>query len=324
LSATSSTDRALRDAPHVVVVAGPTATGKSQLAIKIAKELNGIIINADSQQRYGDLSILSARPVPDEMDGVPHKLFGDLGPGESGSAPEWAEKAAGEINCAMVAAQLPIIVGGTGLYLRALMDGLADIPSIPGDIRQFAEALLGEIGQEAFHARLKNCDPVTADRLAPGDTRRLLRAWEVAEATGTTLSEWHAAPASPPLRARYHSIMMMPGREELYDACDTRFQNMVENGAIEELRTFLRTSGSLEMPIMKMLGARELAAYLSDEVTLDTAVAAAQTATRRYAKRQVTWFSHQFHSDMIIDTKLSEILCARIFSNIRHLDGIEN
>ena len=318
MSATSSTDGALLAAPHVIVVAGPTATGKSRLAVKIAGKFDGVVINADSQQRYDDLSILSAQPSPADMAGVPHKLFGDLGPGESGSAAEWAGKAAGEISRAVASAQLPIIVGGTGLYLRALIDGLIDIPPIPINFRKSAEALLADIGREALHACLKIRDPVTADRLALGDTQRLLRAWEVVEATGTPLSEWHTTPTSPLLRAKYYSILTVPPREELYEACDMRFHEMVKNGAVNEVRQLLKAGGSLDMPVMKILGARELAAYLSGHATLNAAIAVAQTATRHYAKRQVTWFRHQFSSDQAINTKFSETLYDKTFSNIRH------
>ncbi len=318
MSATSSTDAGLSAAPHVVVVAGPTATGKSWLAVKIANALDGIVINADSQQRYRDLPTLSARPTSVDMAGIPHKLFGDLGPMDTGSAAEWAEKAAKEISGAVSAGRLPVVVGGTGLYLRALMAGLIDIPKIPANVHAATEALLADIGHAAFHERLKVRDPQTAERLAPGDTHRLLRAWDVIEATGTPMSVWQAIPTSPPLQARYYSVVTMPDRKALYDACDTRFQQMVEAGATEEVRQFLGSGGALDMPVMKMLGARELAAYLAGTMTLNEAIAAAQAATRQYAKRQVTWFKHQFSADFSCYTQLSEINCDEILPNIRH------
>jgi tRNA dimethylallyltransferase len=317
LSATSSIDGTLQTAPHVVVVAGPTATGKSRLAVKIASEFGGVVINADSQQRYFDLQVLSARPRSEDMAGVLHKLFGVLGPDEQGSAAEWARKAADEINDAAASKQLPIIVGGTGLYLRALMDGLIDVPPIPTEVRKSSDVLLAEIGNDEFYARLKDRDPATTNNLVPGDTHRLLRAWAVMEATGIPLSEWRDAPPSPPLRAKYHSILMMPEREKLYEACDTRFKAMVNNGVIDELIAFLDDGGSLTMPIMKMLGARELAGYLSGDVPLDVSIASAQQATRNYAKRQVTWFRHQFDADEILNEQLTEKNAGEIFSGIR-------
>lgn len=316
LLATSSIDGTLKAAPHVVVVAGPTASGKSHLAVKMAGEFDGIVINADSQQRYRDLQTLSARPKPEDMAGVPHKLFGDLGPDEQGSAAEWAKKAADEINSTAARAQLPIVVGGTGLYLRALMDGLIDVPPIPTEVRKSSGALLAEIGNDEFYALLKARDPDTAGNLAPGDTHRLLRAWTVMEATGIPLSEWRAAPPSPPLCAKYYSILMMPEREGLYRACDMRFSDMVENGAAEELRVFLSGEGTLDMPIMKMLGARELADYISGDAPLDAAITAAQQATRNYAKRQVTWFRHQFDADETLNARLSEKIAGEIFSGV--------
>ncbi len=302
----------------MVIVAGPTATGKSRLAVKIADALSGIVINADSQQRYRDLPILSARPTPADMAGVPHKLFGDLGPKDTGSAAEWAEKAAREITEAVNAGLLPVVVGGTGLYLRALMEGLINIPMIPAEIHASSEALLAEIGHVAFHGRLNERDPKIAERLAPGDTHRLLRAWDVIEATGTSLSVWQTTPTSPPLSATYYSIVTVPERAALYGACDARFHQMVESGVVEELRVFLDSGGSLDMPVMKMLGARELASYLSGAATLNEAIAAAQAVTRHYAKRQVTWFKGQFNASLSISTQYSERKTEEILSNIRH------
>jgi tRNA dimethylallyltransferase len=322
LSATSSIDETLRTETHVIVVAGPTATGKSSLAIQIAREFDGVVINADSQQRYRDLQILSARPTSADRAIAPHKLFGDFGADEKGSAVEWAEKAAGEINCAVESARLPVVVGGTGLYLRALMDGLVDIPPIPTDVRDASEALLAEIGNEEFYERLKARDPETARNLALGDTHRLLRTWTVLEATGTPLREWRALPPSPPLCAKYYSIVMMPKREELYNACNMRFDEMIEKGVIEELKAFLDEGGLPTSSVMKILGARELSKHLLGEVTLEGAIDAAKISIRRYAKRQVTWFRHQLAGTESINSRFSEAVLDRLFSNIRHFLSI--
>lgn len=301
----------------MVVIAGPTATGKSSLATDIAREFGGVVINADSQQRYKDLKILSARPTASDMAGIPHKLYGDFGPNDVGSAAEWAEKAAGEIKHAVENALLPIVVGGTGLYLRALMDGLVDIPPIPINVRDAAEALCAEIGNDELYARLKNRDPETARNLAAGDTHRLLRAWTVLEVTGVSISEWRAAPVKPPLRAKYHSIVMSPAREALYDACNKRFDEMIKKGALDELKVFFDAGGASTSLVMKMLGARELARALLAEMTLDAAIAAAKAATRQYAKRQVTWFRHQFKETETINAPLSGEIEGKLFSNIR-------
>ncbi len=312
--ATSSTDDAVTS--RVVVVAGPTATGKSSLAVKIAREFSGVVINADSQQRYKDLPTLSARPTPQDMNGVPHKLFGDLGPEEIGSAAEWAQKAAAEINIAQAAEKLPVVVGGTGLYLRALMDGLNDIPPVPEDVRKDAEKLLAHIGNADLHERLKNSDPKTARDVKPSDTHRLLRAWTVFEATGKPLSEWRDVRPTPPLFAKYLSILILPAREDLYASCNSRFDGMIHGGAVEELKNFFATGGSPHASVMKMLGARELSQFLTGELTLDAAITAAKTSTRHYAKRQVTWFRHQFEADAQLDAspteETAEIILAKI------------
>lgn len=317
LLATSSTDPTLSGVPSVIVVAGPTAVGKSRLAVEIARAMDGIVINADSQQQYRDLPILSARPTLCDMTGIQHKLFGDLGPKDTSSAVEWADKAAREISDTVNRGKIPIVVGGTGLYLRALMEGLVDIPPVPREVRAAAVAILDDIGHAAFYERLKKRDPVIAQRISPSDTHRMIRAWEVAEATEMPLSNWQATPASPPVKAKYHSVVIMPQREVLYQACDDRFLEMVGKGAVEELRVFLESEGALDMPIMKMLGARELASHLSGEMSLNDAMAAAQTATRHFAKRQVTWFKNNFSTNCMIKMKYSENIKEEILPNIR-------
>jgi tRNA dimethylallyltransferase len=319
LSATSSIEETSTAAkPRVVVVAGPTATGKSALALAIAEEFDGVVINADSQQRYADLSILTARPTPHDVARAPHLLFGDLAADESGSAAEWALKAAAEIQNATAARTLPILVGGTGLYFRALMEGLSDIPAVPPEVRTAAQALLDEIGHAAFHTRLAARDPATAARLKTGDTQRLLRAWEVVEATGTPLTAWHAAPLKPPLAAAYFSIRVLPPRAEVYAACDDRFIAMIESGALAEVRALDERGVPADAPVRKALGVPELTAHIAGDKDLASALNAAQTATRQYAKRQTTWFSNQFNADLTINKKLSESLLPEIFSNIRH------
>ena len=303
--------------PKVVIVAGPTAAGKSALGLAIAEELNGVIINADSQQRYADLRILTSRPSREDEARVPHRLFGDLGPAEAGSAAEWAEKAAAEIQNVTADGKLPVLVGGTGLYFRALCEGLADMPAVPTEVRAAAKALRDEIGPDAFHAALAARDPVIAARLNPADSQRTLRAWEVVEATGTALSVWQQTAGTPPLMATYFQILTLPPRAELYAACDARFAAMVEGGGLAEVQALLDRGVAMDTGIGKALGVPDLAAALRGERSLEGAVILAQTATRQYAKRQMTWFRNQFHADLTIYEKFSERLLPEIFSNIR-------
>jgi len=312
LSATSSTKL-----PGVIVVAGPTAAGKSALALAIAEEFSGVIINADSQQRFADLRVLTARPSLAEEARAPHRLFGDLAVAETGSAAEWATKAAAEIIAATAAKKLPVLVGGTGLYFRALMEGLSDIPAVPAEVRAAAKRLRDEIGATAFHAQLAERDPVLAVRLNPADTQRTLRAWEVVEATGTPLSAWQETPGAPPLAARYFNIAVLPPREELYAACDSRFLAMIEQGAIGEVQALIDRGVDLTRGVGKALGVADLASALKGDASLKDAITRAQTATRQYAKRQMTWFKNQFRADLPLDKKLSERKLQEIFANIR-------
>ena len=301
------------------MIAGPTASGKSALALGLAEALNGTLINADSQQRYRDLPILTARPTPEEMARAPHRLFGEMGPLESGTAGEWALTAATEIRSAVSEQRLPIIVGGTGLYLRALMQGLAEIPDVHPDVRTAARKRLDEIGNAAFHAELATRDPVIAARLAPGDGQRMLRAWEVVEATGTPLSEWQQSTTTPPIAARFIKVLLMPARAELNDACDARFDTMIDCGAVHEVERLLGSGVPRTAPVMRALGANELATYLAGEIDLSAAIAAAKLVTRRYVKSQTTWFNHQFITDLTIGKKFSESFKDEIFPKIRRL-----
>jgi len=303
--------------PKVIVVAGPTASGKSALGLAIADAFDGVIINADSQQRYADLRVLSARPSQEDEARAPHKLFGDLGPRDAGSAAEWAIKAAAEIQAATTANKLPILVGGTGLYFRALMEGLSDMPAIPAHVREGAQTLRDEIGAEAFHARLALRDPVLGARLNPADRQRVLRAWEVVEATGKPLSAWQATPGAPTLEAAYFSILMLPPRDALYAACDARFRAMVEGGALGEVRSLMDRGIDLGRGVGKALGVSHLADFLAGKADLEGSITLAQTATRQYAKRQMTWFRNQFNAQLTVKEKLSESLIREIFANIR-------
>ncbi len=275
----------------LVIVAGPTASGKSSLALALAEELRGTIINADSMQVYRDLDVLTARPEPAALARVPHRLYGVIDVAEACSAGRWRALAMAEIAAARAAGRVPLLVGGTGLYLRALLEGLAPVPPVPAALREEARALQARLGGAAFHALLTDLDPETAGRLAPGDAHRLIRAYEVVKATGQGLAAWRRAQSAPGVNAA--AIVLLPPREALYAACDARFLAMVARGAEAEAAALLARGLAPTLPVMKALGIRELGDALAGRIDRGAAIAAAQQATRRYAKRQYTWFRHQ-------------------------------
>jgi tRNA dimethylallyltransferase len=302
----------------VLVVAGPTAGGKSALALAAAEEFDGTVVNADSMQVYRDLRILTARPTDAEMARAPHRLFGVLDGDESCSAGRWRAMAEAEIAEAHRGGRLPIVVGGTGLYLSALTGRLADIPEVPAEAVASVDRRLKQAGPAALHAELAARDPQTAARLRPSDPQRLARALAVLEATGRSLAEWQSREAPPLPGVAFHSVLLMPPRAELYAACDARFSAMLAAGAIEEVRALLARGLPSGRPVMKAIGVAELGAVLAGRMTLEAATAATQQATRNYAKRQCTWFRHQMIADQTVETKLSESVMAGIFAKIRH------
>ncbi|MEE9301912.1 MAG: tRNA (adenosine(37)-N6)-dimethylallyltransferase MiaA [Alphaproteobacteria bacterium] len=276
----------------LIVVAGPTASGKSALALTLAEALDGVVINADSVQLYRELRILSARPGPDEEARAPHRLYGVLPAGEACSAGRWRALAEGEIERCWREGRLPIVAGGTGLYLRALLKGLAPVPSIPEAVRRRARTLYAELGGPAFRAELARRDPEMAARLVAGDRQRLMRAFEVMEATGRSLADWQRETPEG-IRAGLHVLLLDPPRAALYDACERRVERMIAEGALDELEALAGLELDPGLPAMKAVGVRELLAYLRGESALERAIAEAKKATRRYAKRQITWFRHQ-------------------------------
>jgi tRNA dimethylallyltransferase len=293
-------------AEPVVILAGPTASGKSALALELAAARGATIINADSQQIYRDLHILSARPDAAAMARAPHRLYGFLDAAERGSVARWRERALAEIAAAHQAGGLPLLVGGTGFYLRALERGLAAVPAIPASIRAEAAAMYDRIGGTAFRERLAELDPAGASRLPPGDRQRLLRAWEVVQATGRPLAEWQRrSSGQPAFRFRFAIILLMPPREALYAACDHRFAAMIAAGGLDEAKALMARDLPSDLPAMKAVGVPELIRHLRGDIRLDEAVTLAQRATRRYAKRQMTWFRHQLVADLIFDQPFS-------------------
>ena len=308
--------------PSVIIIAGPTASGKSALALELAAALDGTIINADSQQIYRDLNILSARPDAAAMRRVPHRLYGFLDAAERGSVGRWRALALAEIAAAHARGSLPFLVGGTGLYLRALQHGLAAVPPIPAAIRAEAAALFDTLGGPAFRDRLMPFDATAASRLPSGDRQRLMRAWEVVRATGRPLDDWQRGVAGP-VPYRFATVLMMPPREALYAACDARFAAMVAAGGVEEAAALAARGLAPDLPAMKGVGVPELLRHLRGETSLAEAVTAGQRATRRYAKRQMTWFRHQIVADLILDQQISEALLrqTRVFIERFRLTG---
>jgi tRNA dimethylallyltransferase len=280
------------DKLKAIVIAGATASGKSALALDLATEFGGTIINADSMQIYRDLPILTAQPDAAAMAAMPHRLYGVLALDDPATAARWAELAAVEIKAAWAAGRPPFLVGGTGLYLKALLEGFAPIPEIDPQHRQDAQALLAELGAAGLHARL---DPETRAKLRPSDSQRLMRAWEVLAGTGKPLAWWQAQPSAPPVPVDALSLVTVPTRDALYAACDDRLITMVAKGAVEEVATARRAYAAADQQQagFKALGFRELARHLDGELSLEGAVTAAQQATRNYAKRQGTWFRRQ-------------------------------
>lgn len=304
----------------LVIAAGPTASGKSALALALAEELRGTIINADSMQVYRDLAVLSARPGAAELARAPHRLYGVIDAAEACSAGRWRDLALAEIAAARAGGRLPILVGGTGLYLRALLEGLAPVPPVPQEVRAAARALHARLGGEAFRSALAQFDPEAAERLAAGDTQRLIRAYEVAKATGRPLASWRQGQSAPRFAAA--AILLLPPRAALYRLVDERFLAMMAAGAEAEARALLARGLDPALPAMKAVGVRELARFFAGELTRDAAIAAARQATRRYAKRQYTWFRHQLPEaaalrKLVVGEQFSESLLPEIFSFIR-------
>lgn len=309
----------MKDKDAIVIVAGPTASGKSALAVDLALEFGGEAINADSMQVYRELSVLTARPSAADEARVPHRLFGVLPASEACSVARWLALATEAIAEARAGGRLPILVGGTGLYLKALRAGLAPVPKVPAEVRDAAEAHYDKVGGVAFRAELAALDPEAAARLPDGDRQRLIRAYAVAKATGRSLADWkrEAPTALAPVPGRYCTLALIPPRDLLYAACDGRFGRMLEQGAMEEVRALLALNLDPALPAMKAVGVPELGQVLEGVWTLEEAAAKARQATRNYAKRQLTWLRHQLVADRVFDTQYSESLRPEIFSFIR-------
>jgi tRNA dimethylallyltransferase len=289
-----------------VLIAGPTASGKSAAALELAEHINGVVINADSMQVYREAPVLTAQPSAEDMARAPHLLYGHVGAHEVYSVGLWRNSAITARQQAVVMGKVPIFCGGTGMYFMALTDGLADIPEIPAEVRDAARALLAEIGVEELHARLADRDPLTASRLRPSDPQRVLRAYEVFEATGRPLAEWQDQPAAPLLTGKIAAFVLDVPRPDLRARIASRFARMVENGGLDEARALEGLDPSL--PAAKLLGLKPLQALARGEVTKDQALEAAITATRQFAKRQMTWFRNRMPHYIWYDPSRSNIV----------------
>ena len=303
------------------MVAGPTASGKSAFALGLAREFGGVVINADSMQVYRDLPILTAQPDAADRQLAAHRMYGFLGSDERLSAAGWADLARQEITEAIEAAKVPIVVGGTGLYLRALVQGLSPVPAIPRPIHEQARALLTAIGASALHAKLAEVDPEIAGRLHRNDAQRITRAWEVHAATGVPLSRWQGMPAPGEPGRRYLGLVGVPPRVELNQRIDQRVLGMVAAGVLPEVSGVLASMAEdrWSQGAGRILGFREFAEHLRHGTRLEDAVAAVQKRTRQYAKRQMTWMRHQLpFGNLITLDGLFEKLSAQKLADFRH------
>jgi tRNA dimethylallyltransferase len=277
-----------------VLIAGPTASGKSALALELARAHGGVIINTDSMQVYRDLRVITARPTPEEEAQVPHLLYGEVDGCVNFSAGAWVTEAARGLAEAQAQGRLAIFAGGSGLYFKALTRGLSAVPPIASEVRESVRARLEREGVEALYEELKQRDPTSAERLKPRDRNRIARALEVMEATGRSLTDWHRdglPPLLPPEQVT--ALFLAPERDELYARIDARFGKMLKAGALDEVAALAARKLDPLLPAMKAHGVPALIRHLAGEITLEEAATIGRADTRHYAKRQFTWFRHQ-------------------------------
>lgn len=285
----------------VVVIAGPTASGKSGLALDLAEVFNGVVINADSMQVYQDTPVISAVPSAADKARVPHKLYEIYPADVTGSVVDWLSRAVAEIRAAWQDGKLPIVVGGTGLYLDNLINGTTPIPETSDDVKQKVKGMLAAEGVQKLHERLAEHDAATADKLSPNDTTRVRRAYEVWLETGIPLSVWHQKPMLKKIpEAQFVVIKIIPERRELDERCYRRWDAMMAAGALNEAVALGERGLDENLPAMKALGVPELIDFAKGRCSLDEASALAKLHTRQYAKRQVTWFKNKLTADIAL------------------------
>lgn len=296
-----------------ILIAGPTASGKSAFALALAEKVDGTIINADAMQVYRELRVLTARPSVADEARVPHRLYGHVSGAEAYSAARFATEAAAAIAETQGQGRVPIVVGGTGLYFKALTEGLSPVPKIPDDIRVRWREAAAEQGPGALHAVLGARDPVMAARLSPTDPQRIVRALEVLEATGMSLAKWQEIPGEPIVRvADGRAIVVAPPREEMRERTDARFDVMLMQGAVDEVRALLQLGLNDDLPVMRALGVRPLRDLVGGSASLEQASEIAKAETRQYAKRQMTWLARNMITWKWINTQEMESLDATI------------
>ena len=298
----------------VLMICGPTAAGKSGLALALAERCGGVIINADSMQLYSDLRVLTARPDEAEMARAPHRLYGIMDGAMRASVAAWLAMAADAVAAARRDGCLPIIVGGTGLYFHAAIHGIAPIPDVPPEIHAACVRHHAEDGGAAFRAALAARDPVTAARLHDGDSQRLVRAMGVVLATGRPLSDWQEDPHQGALQGVPLRVAMMPPRDDLYRTINDRFAMMMTQGAADEVAALAARGLDPSLPVMKAIGVREIMAMQAGELSAEQALETAARDSRRYAKRQMTWIRNNFNSQIILETQETERNIQEIFS----------
>jgi tRNA dimethylallyltransferase len=294
--------------PAAVLIAGPTASGKSALALALAETLGGVIVNADSMQVYRDLRIITARPSPEDEARAPHRLYGHVDAGENYSVGRWCRDVAEALAGTAAQGRVSILVGGTGLYFKALTSGLAAVPPIPADIRTHVRGRLQSEGVAPLFAELIKRDPATAQRLMPNDRSRISRALEVVLATGRSLTDWHRE-GLPPLvdPARAVKVFLACERKQLIARIETRFAVMLKAGALDEAKALAARRLDPLLPAMKAHGVPWLIRHLNGEISIDEAAAGAVMDTRRYAKRQVTWFRNQMADWTVVEPETAYV-----------------
>ena len=306
----------INSSEHIVVIAGPTASGKSSIAMDIAEKCESVIINADSMQVYSDLWILTARPSLSNMATKPHALYGVIDGGIRCNVSLWLKYAKKEVEKARMEGRLPILVGGTGLYLNAARHGISEIPEVSEQVHNEAVSLHKKIGGNSFKNLLGRFDGALASRLADGDSQRLIRAMEVFWQTGKPLSKWQAQPLVGAISGEFINIAHLPPRQIVYESIHQRVLEMFEKGVVDEVKLLLERNLDKSLPVMKALGVRHIASYLDSSREIDAVISNIVQDTRNYAKRQFTWFNNNFISEIVSTKKYSKRFVSEIFSKI--------
>ncbi|XAO71095.1 MAG: tRNA (adenosine(37)-N6)-dimethylallyltransferase MiaA [Acetobacteraceae bacterium] len=313
----------MQHTPTALIVTGPTCSGKSALAFSLAQLFDGVIINADSMQVYRDLRILTARPSEAEMQAVPHRLYGVLDAAENGSVAWWRRHALDEMEAALGSGRLPIFCGGTGMYLRALIEGLAEVPDPGPEVRAEVRDKLAAEGPESLYTMLQTIDPDAVSRIAPADGQRLARVWEVWRGTGKTLSWWRRESPLPAASGSFIALRLDPPRDALRAAIAARFDAMLDHGAIEEVTALRARNLPPSLPAMRAHGVPELIAFLDGNMTLVMARERATLATGQYTRRQATWFRHHELASAAHTYNLSQRFEQYTQFSERTLEGLE-